>query len=143
MSPHLHTSIFIETPSLEGLPTKAKEDRSSHEMRLFPRWTSTQYFLVSEKLSLLFLLLLSLLLYYYYYYYYHYHYYYIIIIIIIIITIIIILLLLLLSLLLLIYLKLTLKTYKLFIALRIANFNNHFINVNEAMKPHFIFPKQK
>ena len=39
--------------------------------------------------------------------------------------------------------KLTLKTYKLFIALRIANFNNHFINVNEAMKPHFIFPKQK
>ena len=88
MSPHLHTSIFIETPSLEGLPTKAKEDRSSHEMRLFPRWTSTQYFLVSEKLSLLFLLLLSLLLYYYYYYYYyyyHYHYYIIIIIIIIII----------------------------------------------------------
>ena len=79
MSPHLHTSIFIETPSLEGLPTKAKEDRSSHEMRLSPRWTSTQYFLVSEKLSLLFLLLLSLLLYYYYYYY---HYYIIIIIII-------------------------------------------------------------
>ena len=30
----LHTSIFIETPSLEGLPTKAKEDPSSHEMRL-------------------------------------------------------------------------------------------------------------
>ena len=81
---------------------------------------------------------------YHYYFYYYYHYYYIIIIIIIIITIIIILLLLLLlSLLLLIYLKLTLKTYKLFIALRIANFNNHFINVNEAMKPHFIFPKQK
>ena len=79
---------------------------------------------------------------YHYYFYYYYHYYYIIIIIIII-TIIIILLLLLLSLLLLIYLKLTLKTYKLFIALRIANFNNHFINVNEAMKPHFISPKQK
>ena len=30
----LHTSIFIETPSLKGLPTKAKEDPSSHEMRL-------------------------------------------------------------------------------------------------------------
>ena len=30
----LHNSIFIETPSLEGLPTKAKEDPSSHEMRL-------------------------------------------------------------------------------------------------------------
>ena len=30
----LHTSIFIETPSLEGLPTKAKEDPSPHEMRL-------------------------------------------------------------------------------------------------------------
>ena len=32
----LHTSIFIETPSLEGLPTKAKEDPSPHEIRLSP-----------------------------------------------------------------------------------------------------------
>ena len=32
----LHTSIFIETPSLEGLPTKGKEDSSPHEMRLCP-----------------------------------------------------------------------------------------------------------
>ena len=32
----LHTSIFIETPSLEGFPTKAKEDPSPHEMRLSP-----------------------------------------------------------------------------------------------------------
>ena len=32
----LQTSIFIETPSLEGLPTKAKEDPSPHEMRLSP-----------------------------------------------------------------------------------------------------------
>ena len=32
----LHTSIFIETPSLEGLPTKAKGDPSPHEMRLSP-----------------------------------------------------------------------------------------------------------
>ena len=32
----LHTSIFIETPSLEGLPSKAKEDPSPHEMRLSP-----------------------------------------------------------------------------------------------------------
>ena len=31
-----HTSIFIETPSLEGLPTKAKEDPSPHEIRLSP-----------------------------------------------------------------------------------------------------------
>ena len=30
----LHTSIFIETPFLEGLPTKAKEDPSPHETRL-------------------------------------------------------------------------------------------------------------
>ena len=30
----LHTSVFIETPVLEGLPTKAKEDPSPHEMRL-------------------------------------------------------------------------------------------------------------
>ena len=32
----LNTSIFIETPSLEGLPTRAKEDPSAHEMRLSP-----------------------------------------------------------------------------------------------------------
>ena len=32
----LQTSIFIETPSLEGLSAKAKEDRSPHEMRLSP-----------------------------------------------------------------------------------------------------------
>ena len=32
----LHTSIFIETPSLEGLPTKANEDPSPYEMRLSP-----------------------------------------------------------------------------------------------------------
>ena len=30
----LHTSIFIETPSVEGLATKAKEDPIPHEMRL-------------------------------------------------------------------------------------------------------------
>ena len=32
----LHTSIFIETPSLEGLPNKPKEDPSPHKMRLYP-----------------------------------------------------------------------------------------------------------
>ena len=32
----LHTSTFIETPSLEGLPAKAKADSSPHEMRLYP-----------------------------------------------------------------------------------------------------------
>ena len=42
----LHTSIFFETLSLEGLLTKAKKDPSPHEMKL-PRWTSIQYFLVS------------------------------------------------------------------------------------------------
>ena len=31
----LHTSIFIETPSLDGLPTKTKEDPSPHDMRLY------------------------------------------------------------------------------------------------------------
>ena len=54
----LHTSIFMETPSLERLPTKTKEDPLPHEMRLSPHWTSTQYFLVSGKLLLLLLLLL-------------------------------------------------------------------------------------
>ena len=32
----LHTSSFIKTPSLEGLPTKAKGEPSPHEMRLSP-----------------------------------------------------------------------------------------------------------
>ena len=32
----LYTSIFIKTPSLERLSTKAKEDPSPHEMRLCP-----------------------------------------------------------------------------------------------------------
>ena len=32
----LHTSIFIETPSLEGLPMKVKGDPSPHEIRLSP-----------------------------------------------------------------------------------------------------------
>ena len=32
----LHTGIFIKAPSLKGLPTKAKEDPSPHEMRLSP-----------------------------------------------------------------------------------------------------------
>ena len=31
-----HTSIFIKTPSLEGLPTQDKEDDSNHEIRLSP-----------------------------------------------------------------------------------------------------------
>ena len=54
----------METPSLEGLPTKAKEDPSPHEMRLCPTghqlsisWSRGNY-------------------YYDYYYYYHYYYYY-------------------------------------------------------------------
>ena len=58
-----HTSIFIKTPSLEGLPTKAKEeDPSPHEMRLSP-WTSTQYSVfpgLGDQLLLLLLLLLLL-----------------------------------------------------------------------------------
>ena len=58
----LHTSIFfIEARSVEGLPTKAKEDPSPHEVRLHPAghqpsisWSRGNY------------------CYYYYYYYYYY-----------------------------------------------------------------------
>ena len=60
----LDTSIFIETPSLKGLPTKPKEDPSPHEKRLSPAghqpsisWSRENY-------------------YYYYYFYYHYHHHY-------------------------------------------------------------------
>ena len=51
----LHNNIFIEIPSLEGLPTKAKEDPSPHEMRLSPAG-------LLLLLLLLLLLVLSLLL---------------------------------------------------------------------------------
>ena len=47
----LHTSIFIETLSLERLPLSPWD-------KTMPWWTSTQYFLVSKN--------------YYFYYYYHY-----------------------------------------------------------------------
>ena len=59
----LHTSSFIKTPSLEGLPTKGKEEPSPHEMRLSPLDINPVF---------------PGLGYYYYYYYYHYyhHYYY-------------------------------------------------------------------
>ena len=62
----LHASIFIETPSLVGLPTKAKKDPSPHEMRLslagHQRSISWSRRLLSLLLSLLLLLLLLLLL---------------------------------------------------------------------------------
>ena len=55
------TSIFIKTWSLEGLPTKAKEDPSSHEMRLSPVGHQPSISWSRGKLLLLFLLLLLLL----------------------------------------------------------------------------------
>ena len=61
----LHTSIFIETPSLEGLPTKAKEDPSPHELRLYPAGHQPSISWSRGKVY-----------YYYYYYYYHWYYYY-------------------------------------------------------------------
>ena len=63
MPPHQY---FYWDSISEGLPTKAKEDPSPHDLRLIPRWTSTQYFLVSGPN------------YYYYfcfYYYCYYHFY--------------------------------------------------------------------
>ena len=56
----LQTSIFIETPSLEGLQTKAKEDSSTHEMRLSS--DEHQPSITHGKLLLLLSLLLLLLL---------------------------------------------------------------------------------
>ena len=60
----LHTSVFIKTTSLEVLPTKAKEDLSPHEIRLFSTGHQSRI-----------------------YYHYHHHFFFIIIIIIIIIII--------------------------------------------------------
>ena len=57
----LDTSIFIKTRSLEGLPTKAKEDPSPHEMRLSPVGHQPSISWSRGKLLLLFLLLLLLL----------------------------------------------------------------------------------
>ena len=39
------------TPTLEGLPTKAKEAPSPHHVRL-ARWTPVQYFNVSVEVSM-------------------------------------------------------------------------------------------
>ena len=55
----IHTSIFIKTPSLEGLPSKAKEDFSPHEMGLSPAGHQASIF---WSWGLLLLLLLSSLL---------------------------------------------------------------------------------
>ena len=54
----LHTSIFTETPSLERLPTKAKEDPLPREIRVSPAGRQPS---------------ISWSYYYYYYYYYYYH----------------------------------------------------------------------
>ena len=66
----LHTSIFIETPSLERLPTKTKENLSPHEIRLFPLDINPIFpslgklllILLIISLLLLFLFLLKLLI---------------------------------------------------------------------------------
>ena len=57
----LNTSIFIETTSLERLPTNAKEDPSPHKMRLSSAGHQPSISW-SRGISLLLLLLLSLLL---------------------------------------------------------------------------------
>ena len=57
-----HQYFFIETPSLERLPTKAKQDPSPHEMRLSPAGHEPSIFWSQGN--------------YYYYYYYNYYYYY-------------------------------------------------------------------
>ena len=53
-----HTSIFIETPSLEGLPTKTKEDPSPHEIRLS---SAGHQLCISESRGILLLLLIIIL----------------------------------------------------------------------------------
>ena len=56
----LHTSIFMKTPSLEGLPTKIKEDPSPHELRLSPvgHQPSFSWSIIIKLLLLLLLLIL-------------------------------------------------------------------------------------
>ena len=56
----LHTSIFIKTPSLEGLQTKAREDPSPHEMRLCS--ARQTYFLVSRNLLLLLFIIIIIII---------------------------------------------------------------------------------
>ena len=70
----LHISIFIETPSLEGLPTKAKEDPSPHKMRLSPAghqpsvsWSFIIIIIIIIIIILLILLLRFLLFFYFCY----------------------------------------------------------------------------
>ena len=56
MPPHQY---FIETPSQEGLPTKAKEDPSPHEIRLSPTGHQPS---ISWSQGLLLLLLLLIII---------------------------------------------------------------------------------
>ena len=75
-------ALRVKTPSLEGLPIKAKEDPSPHEMRLSPAghqpsisWSRGDYYYYYYYyyyyiITTLILLILLLLHYYYYYYYY-------------------------------------------------------------------------
>ena len=65
----LHTNIFIKTPSLEGLPTKAKEDPSPHEIKLSPAGHQPR---ISYSRGYYYFYYC----YYYYYHHHHHHYYY-------------------------------------------------------------------
>ena len=75
----LHTSIFIETPSLVRLTAKAKEDPSPHEIRSSPMNIIPVFPSLSGETRKLLLLLGNKYYYcysHYYYYYFHYYYYY-------------------------------------------------------------------
>ena len=67
----------METPSLEGLPTKAKEDPSLHEMRLSPAGHQPSISWV-------------LLLFFYYCYYYYYYYYYILLLLLLVVVVVVV-----------------------------------------------------
>ena len=58
----LHISIFIETPSLEGLLTKAKEDSSPHEMRLSPLDINPIFPALGETIIIIFIIIIIIII---------------------------------------------------------------------------------
>ena len=58
----LHTSIFIETPSLEGLPTKTKDDPTPHEMRLSPAGQSPVFPSLGEIIIIIIIIIIVIII---------------------------------------------------------------------------------
>ena len=58
----LHASIFSQTPSLEGLPSKAKEDPSPQEMRLSPAGHQSSILWSQGKIIIIIIIIINIII---------------------------------------------------------------------------------